>query len=397
MLSALAIALLALSPSMAGPPLVAVHGSTVIDYTASIFLTGPATAAQCTDAAVTTDQGNAITVSRASSAYCQKTDGTYVLVGSNKLVVEPDGLRVEPGSTNRVAFSEALNGNWTATTITKFQNIADPAGGGTAEEFDDTSSGGNLKSPTFTITGTSAVLSAWYNHSGVVDGILKLRDTTASADRCTITLTHLTGNFTGTMAARSNCNSSGIVSGNNHQVWFYPGGTGGSASGVSVWGVQVEPGLVVKTSYIPTSGTAASRASDDVSITVTDFDGRGCVRASVTNTTSTYQGGVVRWFNASGGSPLGTTATTTLSMHDNATAATLTVSDVSNRTTTARSQWSGTSMFIESGGSTGTAGTFDGTMGTGGVLTLGSSGAGGAAIGAWMKAIKYSTSPGGCQ
>lgn len=392
MLPALAIALLALSPTMAGPP-VAARGS-VVDATASIFLAAPTTAQQCTNGAVTTDQSGTITVSRASSSYCQKADGTYVLIGSNKLVVEPSGFRVEPASSNRVPQSIVSDTNWTGSNATSNGQVADPMGGTDAYEWEATSNGGFVvNNDAFTAGATSGRLSVWVNGVGGGQTVaFRLRDTTAGADRCTGTVT--VGVAWTTQALRASVACSGLTSGNNHVVRLYPGGTG-SVGTAQFFGVQFEPSLSAMTSYIPTAGTTASRAADDVSITVADFDAKGCVSASVTSTTATYQAGVMRWFNGSGGSPLGFASSIQLTMHDNATAATLDVSDVSNRTTSARSQWSGTSMFIQSGGSTGTAGTFDGTMGTGGALTLGSA-SGVAAIGGWMKAVKFSPDPSGC-
>lgn len=389
MLTALIVTLLAQNPAtMAGGPVGAVSGS-VIDFTQSLLLTGPLTAAQCTGTV------SGLSVSRTASSYCQRDDGVLALVGANSPVVEANGLRVEPASTNRVAFSEALNGNWTATTITKFQDISGPGSGTVpAEEFDDTGAGGNLKSPTFTITGTSAVLSTWYSHAGATDGLIKLRDITASADRCTITLTHGTSNFSNTMETRSSCAASGtIVSGNNHQVWFYPGGVAGTSSGVSVTGVQVEPARTTMTSYIPTSGVAVTRDADVPTMAITNNSATGCLKATVYARTVTASDHIAS--TANGTIAAHASSTRHFTNDGTNTVNGPVVSSLVGRSATVVTRW-GATLTIDTDTAGVASGAFDGSLG-GTTLYLGSNVGVTQWLEGWIKAVKVSTDKRGCQ
>jgi hypothetical protein len=398
MLAPLAIALLALSPSMAGPPNVAVHGSAApVDYTQSVFLTGPATAGQCTNAAVTNDQAGTISVSRASSSYCQKDDGTYVLIDSNKLVVEADGLRTEPSSTNRVDYSEDIAAQWSVTNALEDSGsplIANPVGTGNIYPFEANVAGGYVESPSFTISSTSAVLSLWTQGVGGGQTVnFILRDTTAGANRCTGSAT--AGVSWATMSARPSVSCTGLTSGNSHVVRFYPGGTGSTGTAY-VSGVQVEPGRTVKTSYIPTAGAAVTRAADAVSMTITDNSARGCVQATIKAT------------NPTSGERLFSHASDTLVINavsqlysGDGTNSVFTgggASDITGRSVVVRAQWGGStlSLSLDSGAATG-SGSFDGTMGSGTTLYIGSNAGVAQYFHGWLKAIKVSTSStGGC-
>lgn len=397
MLSRLAIALLALSPSMAGPPKAALGSSGgVVDATQSFALTGPATAAQCTDAAVTTDQGGAITVSRASTSWCQQDDGTYVLVSANHLVVEADGMRIEPASTNRVPYSEDLTNNWTQSNVAAngvVGNLLIP-GGGNVASWNTSSSGGLLTSPSFTITGTSAVLSAWMATYGAGTATLVLRDTTAGADRCTISVTSADF-YSHTMTGRNSCFSSSITSGNTHVVRFYPGSASGTNTDSWVFGVMVEPGTTVMSSYIQTTGTAVTRAADVVSASINDNTTSGCIRAVMKNA---HPVSATKIFSKAG-DVLAVNAVSQIYSSDS----TNTVftgggaSDFTNRAVSVRSQWSGSVLAVDldSSAATGT-GSFDGSMGSGTTLYFGCNAGVAQWIQGWLKAIKISTSAVGC-
>lgn len=400
MLSLVLTFALGLSPSMAGPPNAAVGTSEAFfDYTTSAYLTGPATAAQCTNAAVTTTEGGTITASRASTSYCQKDNGTYVLIDANKVVVEADGIRTEPASSNRVANSVDQNSTWdltgggTGVTLVT-SSAADPLGGTTAQKWATAADGGYLFSPAFTITGTSAVLSAWVINEDLTNAaLLILRDSTAGVNRCTITIPANTTSYATTMSGRPSCFSSAIVSGNNHIVRFFPGGLSAPGAGAIAWGVQVEPGITTKTSYIPTSGTAASRAADAITVTTADNSASGCVGATIKAAAPAFpqrlasRSGDVAAINAT--SQIFTADGTNTVFTGGG------VSNITDRSVPWRVQWGGGSLSASLDTVGVGSGSFDGSMGSGTTLYIGSN-SGVQNFHGWTKALKFSTSRTGC-
>lgn len=387
----LALALtLAQSPSMAGAPVAAVAARS-LDYSVSMYLTGPATAAQCTNAAITTDQSGAVSVTRASTAWCETDAGNMSVIDNDKAVVEADGLRVEASSSNRVADSEALSVNWTASNATTGAERGGPDGS-TVVTLSTSAAGGYYESVAFTITGTSAVASMWVAGSGSESYAFVLRDTTAGADRCTASGT-APASFT-TMRARPSCAASGtIVSGNNHVLRVFPGGVAGEATDVGFWGAQVEPALTTKTSYIKTTGTAATRAADNVSITTPSVVAAGCFSATVYATAPAFPGRIASNPNVIAGY---NHAASIFSNDGTNTVNSNAVASMAGRSATVRVLWSGTSLQNGLDGLLGTAGTFDTSMGSGTTLYLGSTSGTSQYLGGWLKKVKVGTSGAGC-
>lgn len=386
---ALALAL-SQSPTMAGAPVAAVSSRNALDYSTSLYAAGPTTAEQCTNTAITTDQGGAVTVTRASTAWCETATGNMSLIDNDKAVVESDGLRIEAASSNRLAFSEVLHTNWTPTNATAGSTRGGPDGS-TITTLSTSSSGGYYESAAFTITGTSAVASMWVAGSGAGTYAFVLRDTTAGADRCTSTGTP-PASFT-SMKTRPSCSSAAIVSGNNHVLRAYPGGTAGTGSNVGFWGAQVEPAITVKTSYIKTTGTAATRALDNVSITTADGNTSGCFSATFWTTTASFPRSI-----ATNPATLGQyNNTVTLLGNDGTNTATSnTVANMTDRSATVRTLWGGSSLQIGLDGVMGTAASYDGTMGTGTTLYLGSLSGTSRQFGGWLKKVKFGTTATGC-
>jgi hypothetical protein len=387
---ALALALtLSQSPTMGGVPVSVIGRSAPADFTTSLYLVDPSGAALCADANITTDQGVAISVTRATATTCESAAGNLISISAGKPSVEVDGLNVWPASSNRVAYSGDLSVNWTPTNAVVGAGLSTALLGGDIYTLDTTSSGGYFESPVFTITGTSAVLSFWVQGSGTYDAIL--RDTTAGVNRCTAT-----GTAPATWAAmksRPSCNSSGIVSGNNHVVRVYPGGTAGSGSNFFD-GVQVEPGITAKTPLIVTTGTAATRNADNISTTVAAADAAGCFSATFLATVPAFPRTI-----ASNPATLGNFNNTVSMLANDGTntATSNSVSNMTDRSEAVRLIWAATSMQIGLGGSMGTAATFDGTM-SGGLTTLyiGSLSGTSRQLGGWIKKLKFGTDGTGC-
>lgn len=63
----------------------------------------------CSGSALTTDQGGAVTVTRATSAYCTRADGTLVLLGNNLPRVESGRLAVDGAATNLALYSQEFD------------------------------------------------------------------------------------------------------------------------------------------------------------------------------------------------------------------------------------------------------------------------------------------------
>lgn len=390
---ALALAL-AQSPTMGGVPVSVIGRSAPADYTTSLYLVDPSGAALCADANITTDQGVAITVTRATTTTCERAAGDIVLISTGKPSVESDGLNIWPASSNRVDYSGDIDVNWTPTNASTGAVSTTSPMGVAINPVVTTSSGGYYQSAAFTITGTSAVLSAFaISASGTQDVNLVLRDTTAGADRCTITTTAPT--TWPAMKSRPSCSSAAIVSGNNHVVRAYPGGTAGSSStDVYFWGVQVEPGIVAKTPLIVTTGTATTRNADNVTTTVAAANTAGCFSTTFYATTAAFPTTI-----ASNPATLGNFggATTMLANDGTNTATSNAVASMSGRSETLRLIWSGASMQIGLGGLMGTAAAFDGTM-SGGLTTLyvGSLSGSSRYLGGWIKKLKFGTDGAGC-
>jgi hypothetical protein len=213
-------------------------------------------------------KGQTITTTRASNKTCTRADGTVTYLSSNVPCVESQGLLVEGASTNLALRSEDLiAAAWSASgtaTATADQAVS-PDGNTTADRLQiNATSGGafNYRSQTVTLPASSVTVSTWIKGvSG--SGNLYLFGTPDAVSYGRVNClyvstawTRCTGSFTGTAAG-----------------WFMGIGTdlrdasqsATVANDVYVWGYQVEA-QPFATSYIPTTGTSASRAADVVSV-----------------------------------------------------------------------------------------------------------------------------------
>jgi hypothetical protein len=363
-------------------------GRPIVDFTQQLLATVP-TASQCTNTNLT-----GVTVSRNAVEICQKDDGTYVFIDANKPVVEARGLRVWRAVTNLETSANSMytgpTGGWGASGPGGWEVDMYQDPGGTAPAFGvyvtTTLAGQYIFSPSpFAINSTSAVLSIWCDFTSGPGSVVQLYDITAGAARCSISKTF---GAAPTMDARDSCSSTGIVSGNSHEIRIYPGGLAGVGAVECGW-PQVEAGRTTKSPYSYEGTTPAN----NITWAVSDINTAGCSMATVTLVG--YQGGVARVINATGGSPISINSATQISMHDNANSATANVSDLSSATTSIRTSWGSSVLSISSGAASGT-GVFDGTMGSGD-LTIGSASGSSAFLDGWVKNIKISTDKRGCK
>lgn len=207
-----------------------------------------------------------ITVTRAASKYCTKSDGTLVLVTANKPAISAAGMRFDTNSTsNRIFPSEQFNA-WTATNVTVSADaVVSPNLATTAERAQVTADGGYLESGDFTPTGSTSRLSIYAKTQNGGDSFsarMELIDqvTTTVAMTCTVTVNKATWD-------RYVCASGTIANPTNaHRMRLYPVGLTGTGT-VDLFGVMHAPTGVDQT-YIPTTAAAATVAGENISIAV---------------------------------------------------------------------------------------------------------------------------------
>lgn len=241
--------------------------------------------AVCADAVITTDDGGAVTTTRAGTAYCSKkgyanvgiANGDLVLVSANRPRIEAgyDGgtrIRREAAGTNETDHPLDLgHANWATQGVV----VAAPTvtqNGCTAP--DGTMTGTRLQMPA---TG-AAEASIIYNLTGIVAGAgkstsLYCRDisgTSGPIDHCAydastsnhcFTCTPVSGSWTRGVLnnfTQSDVGTSLVVVGN---AGFYNGGTARLANDVCVWGAQAEVSETA-TSLMPATRGAETITAD---------------------------------------------------------------------------------------------------------------------------------------
>jgi hypothetical protein len=214
----------------------------------------------------------------------------------NPTTGESLGLLVEEARTNLVTSSADFSTGWTPTraALTTNQTTA-PDGTTTADLLtEDTSTNTHVIQNTFAVTsGTSYTLSVWVKQNASVSPTRNIRlflpggqfgsgsAVAAGFDLATgvITVTNspsatslqFYANGWVRVSVTSTCTTTSAASSISLQMTsgVSTSYTGGS-SGLYLWGAQLEAGAFM-TSYIPTTGTTATRAADVASITGSNF------------------------------------------------------------------------------------------------------------------------------
>ena len=189
-------------------------------------------------------------------------------------------ILVEPSATNLVDYSEAIGSNSFAkvgTTIDSNVTVS-PDGTASADLLKDTdASGSHFMFKDLTLSsGQAYTISVFAKRNGV-DRDLRLGDGGlgwSSGFTATFDLTEGTATSGGTIENIGNdwyrCSVTGTTNATTARLIVYStlnGATsyqGDGESGIYLWGFQIEAGSL--TSYIPTSGSTAQRAADDLSI-----------------------------------------------------------------------------------------------------------------------------------
>lgn len=210
----------------------------------------------------TGSKGQALTFTRSSAKFCADSTGaggSWLTV--NRPCLTNGGIHVEEASTNlAIRNQDFSHAAWTASSVTVTANtLTAPDGTLSADTLAGSGAGGYVESTAAAITGSNGTVSVYVRAtSGTQAMAIRLRDTTAAADRCTGTLTATT------TWQRVSCTSTGLTTTNDHVVRVFPGGVAGTGT-VVAWGAQQEAATTVS-SLITTAGTSASRSADNANL-----------------------------------------------------------------------------------------------------------------------------------
>lgn len=276
----------------------------------SLFRLLPSTASipggECSGQTITGTRGESITMLRASSANCQKADGTWVAVTTDKprvsnLMGQP-GLLVEQANTNLLLYSRDLsNGAWTktntscslnATGITGASNSASTC---TASAF--------LGTVTQALTTSGSRQTSLFVKRAVGSAALELTRnngaswTTLNSSNCVNATTYQAQNINSSTWSR--CSIENSVTSPVIGLRFNDANDSFIIDATQDESVAF---IDAPTSPIFTLGTAASRSFDLVSVSnPTGFSNTaGCMAAKVFTPTRYYAGANPRVFNMSG-------------------------------------------------------------------------------------------------
>jgi hypothetical protein len=218
------------------------------------------------------DTLNVITATRAGTATFTDVNGNIATAPANTVRVDHvDGvpmILVEPSATNLITYSEDFSQSfWTKNDITLSSGFSAPDGSMNASKLVADSANSSIFNAFTVASGTTYSLSFYLKTiSGSLETTIGLgspgfpQNEGEGGRYKNITVTDEWQRFTLTSTADASADTG---------ISF--GGFNGFSTGeeVYIWGAQLETG--VATSYIPTSGSTAQRAADDLVISGSDF------------------------------------------------------------------------------------------------------------------------------
>lgn len=237
----------------------------------------------CEGTNITGVKGTAISVNRATSAYCTKTDGTLTSIATNLPRVNGNGLLIEPSATNLALRSQELGTTWTAAEVTVTANAQTaPDGTATAETLTESANTAEHQIyQAITVTNGATYTSSIIAKAGTRTYI-RLADASASHtaifNLSTCAVQAVAG--TGTAAAVESLVSSWCrvsmtfaagTADNFHIVNMCDSSSscasyaGNGTGTVHLWGGQLEAGTYAS-SYIVTTSASATRSRDNVTV-----------------------------------------------------------------------------------------------------------------------------------
>lgn len=245
------------------------------------ILSPPGAGYDATNVALTTASGNAVTVTRTGTQYCERVSGSLTSIAANKPCVDYAGaLLVEPGATNSLLQSEDFtSASWPVfnTPVVTANTWNFGTGSATGETInDDNAAGSECVTQSVSTTTTGAWTGSVYAQAG-----------TDTAFRMEINVTGGTGSstctFTGLAAAteRKTCTITAGAGVTAVSMNICPNSAAGGTGSIKVGGAQLETGSVA-TSYIPTTAAAASRGAQTTTVAnpLAASDTRFCLSAT---------------------------------------------------------------------------------------------------------------------
>lgn len=263
--------------------------------------------AVCAGTAPTGSKGEALTFTRASSATCTKTAtgggiatgiavGDLTTVTSDQPRVEYDfagvlGILKEAAGTNDGLRSEELdNVAWTSTAAVT-ANAATPPNNtsqiSNAEQLSDVSAAA-FQGSCQTIVTTSATTHTFYAHvraGTATTAQITMVGTGSSTGDCSATVTGLSGTTWDILSCTSPAAYAGTLTAIT--VCVNVGNTVAITGTIMAWGADHKVASVGRTSYVPTTAAAATRATEGVptwAITI----GAGSGASAATSIATTY-------------------------------------------------------------------------------------------------------------